>query len=87
MTALYAYTALVLLGLIGPIAVVVAASFTAGDTMGFPPEGWSLRWYRAFLDDGEFVQRRYRCCPRCLARRRPWRWHATSRDGGWPRRS
>jgi len=52
MTALYAYTAL---ALIGPIAVVVAASFTGGDTIGFPPEGWSLRWYRAFFDDGEFV--------------------------------
>ena len=55
MTALYAYAALVLLALVGPIAVVVAASFTGGDTMGFPPEGWSLRWYRAFLDDSEFV--------------------------------
>jgi len=52
MTALYAYTAL---ALIGPIAVVVAASFTGGDTIGFPPEGWSLRWYRAFFDDCEFV--------------------------------
>ena len=55
MKALYAYTALILGALIGPILIVVIASFTAGDTIGFPPKGFSLRWYRAFLDDPEFV--------------------------------
>ncbi len=55
MSALYAYCALVRAALIGPIAVVVVASFTGGETIGFPPEGFSLRWYRAFLDDPEFV--------------------------------
>lgn len=35
---------LVLLFLIGPFAIIVAASFSAGDTMAFPPQGFSLKW-------------------------------------------
>jgi putative spermidine/putrescine transport system permease protein len=32
-----------------PAVIVVAASFTSGDTLRFPPDGFSLRWYwRAF---------------------------------------
>ena len=55
MRALYLYCALVVAGLAGPIAVVVAASFTGGDVIDFPPQGISLRWYRAFLADPDFV--------------------------------
>ena len=55
MKALYAFTGLALLLLIGPIAVAVLASFTLGETIGFPPAGLGLRWYRAFLDDADFV--------------------------------
>ncbi|RWR30740.1 ABC transporter permease [Sinirhodobacter populi] len=36
--------ALVMLFLIGPFAIIVAASFSAGDTLAFPPQGFSLKW-------------------------------------------
>ena len=55
MTALYAYCALVVALLAAPVLVVVAASFTGGETIGFPPDGFSLRWYRAYAADPEFL--------------------------------
>jgi len=41
--------------LLGPLLVVVAASF--GDTgyLAFPPQGLSLRWYRSALVDARYV--------------------------------
>lgn len=39
--------ALVLLFLLGPFVVIILAGFSAGDTLAFPPEGLSLRWYLA----------------------------------------
>ena len=38
-----------------PILVVIAGSFTGGDRIAFPPEGWSFRWYQAFFYSDEFV--------------------------------
>lgn len=38
-----------------PTLVVLAASFTAGNIVAFPPEGWSLRWYAALLQKPEFA--------------------------------
>lgn len=35
---------LVLVFLIGPFVIIVAASFSAGETLAFPPQGLSLRW-------------------------------------------
>lgn len=35
---------LVLLFLIGPFAIILAASFSAGETLAFPPQGFSFRW-------------------------------------------
>lgn len=35
---------LVVLFLIGPFLIIVAASFSAGDTLAFPPQGFSLKW-------------------------------------------
>ena len=35
---------IVLAFLIGPFLIIVAASFSAGETMSFPPQGFSLRW-------------------------------------------
>mgnify|MGYP001171438121 CR=1 FL=1 len=35
---------LVLGFLIGPFIIIVAASFSAGDTLAFPPQGFSLKW-------------------------------------------
>jgi putative spermidine/putrescine transport system permease protein len=41
--------------LLGPLLVIVAASF--GDTgyLAFPPEGMSLRWYRSALGDARYL--------------------------------
>jgi putative spermidine/putrescine transport system permease protein len=36
--------------LVGPVVLGLVMSFTAGETMRFPPEGFSLRWYGAALD-------------------------------------
>ena len=36
--------ALVIGFLIGPFLIIVAASFSAGDTLVFPPQGFSLKW-------------------------------------------
>lgn len=49
------YGVVLLLLLALPILVVAIGSLTAGERIHFPPEGWSLRWYGAFLDSPEFV--------------------------------
>jgi putative spermidine/putrescine transport system permease protein len=36
--------------MVGPVLVGLAMSFTAGQTLKFPPDGFSLRWYQALLD-------------------------------------
>ena len=38
-----------------PAVIVVAASFTAGDSLRFPPEGFSLRWYSAAVQSDIFM--------------------------------
>jgi putative spermidine/putrescine transport system permease protein len=43
-------TAIVLLF---PTIVIMLLSFTADDALGFPPSGYSVRWYRALLDANE----------------------------------
>ncbi len=35
---------LVIAFLIGPFLIIVAASFSGGETLAFPPQGFSLRW-------------------------------------------
>jgi putative spermidine/putrescine transport system permease protein len=45
------FTGLACLLLLGPIAVVVLASFSADSYLAFPPSGLSLRWYARFLGD------------------------------------
>jgi putative spermidine/putrescine transport system permease protein len=41
--------------LILPAVIVMIASFTAGDSLRFPPEGFSLRWYGAALESVPFM--------------------------------
>lgn len=36
---------LTLVFLIGPFAIIILAGFSAGETLTFPPQGLSLRWY------------------------------------------
>jgi putative spermidine/putrescine transport system permease protein len=38
-----------------PAVIVVVSSLTAGDSLRFPPEGLSLRWYRAAFDSAPFM--------------------------------
>jgi len=41
--------------LLAPIVIVVIAAFNSGEYLRFPPEGFSLRWFRKFLDSEPFV--------------------------------
>ena len=38
-----------------PTLIVVAASFTAGTIVAFPPQGLSLRWYASLLEQRELM--------------------------------
>ena len=42
--------------LIAPTVIVLATSFTDSESLKFPPDGYSLRWYRA-LADADQMQR------------------------------
>lgn len=46
---LYSTTALVLLLILGPLSLVILTSFSAADFFSFPPQEFSLRWYREFF--------------------------------------
>lgn len=48
--------AFVLVFVLGPLVIVAAVSFTAGDYVTFPPERLSLRWYTAVLSDDVYTQ-------------------------------
>jgi putative spermidine/putrescine transport system permease protein len=41
--------------LLAPIAVVVVWSFSDSATLAFPPEAWSLRWFRYLAGRDEFI--------------------------------
>ena len=45
------FVALMVLFLLAPLAVVMAASLSAGGYLVFPPQGLSLRWYTEVLGD------------------------------------
>lgn len=51
---LWAVVAFNLLCLALPTAIVLVASFTAGNYIRFPPDGFSLRWYQRLLERTEF---------------------------------
>jgi putative spermidine/putrescine transport system permease protein len=46
---LYVLVTLVMMFLILPTLIVVPMSFSDGNFLTFPPEEWSLRWYRAYF--------------------------------------
>lgn len=48
--------ALLYLFLLGPIVIVVAAAFNAGEYLRFPPQGFSLRWFVRFTQSPSLVQ-------------------------------
>lgn len=53
--ALIAFNVVAYAFLLAPIAVVIAMSFTSGNTLQFPPPGWSLRWFRYLAGRNEFI--------------------------------
>lgn len=48
-------TGAILVFLLLPSVLVVPMSFSATTYLRFPPAGFSLRWYRAFFDDPEWI--------------------------------
>jgi len=42
---------LTILFLFFPILVILPMSFSAGETLQFPPHSWGLRWYREYFGD------------------------------------
>jgi len=49
--ALNAYVAAVFLFLMLPLFIVFPISFSSASYLQFPPPGYSLRWYQAYVDD------------------------------------
>jgi putative spermidine/putrescine transport system permease protein len=50
-----AFSFLVCLFSVAPVAVIVLESFTATDYIVFPPQGLSFKWYVEFAKRGDFV--------------------------------
>ncbi len=46
----FGFGTLCLIYLVAPIAVALSMSFTSGQTLKYPPQGFSLRWYEALID-------------------------------------
>lgn len=42
---------IILLFILAPIVIVIIVSFTSREMISFPPEGFSLRWYKAFFTE------------------------------------
>jgi putative spermidine/putrescine transport system permease protein len=53
--ALYIWVGFVLLFLILPVLIVFPLSFSSSAYLQFPPPGWSLRWYFAYVDDPSWI--------------------------------
>ncbi|HKY95035.1 MAG TPA: ABC transporter permease subunit [Kiloniellales bacterium] len=50
------FVGLVMLYLAAPIAIVVLVSFNEATHLSFPPEALSLRWYRRYLEDPQWLE-------------------------------
>lgn len=51
-----AFNALFVLFMAAPLIVVIGVAFTPEGFLKFPPSGISLRWFRAILDNQDFIQ-------------------------------
>lgn len=49
------FSALFAVFMVAPLVVVVGVSFTPKGFLEFPPSGFSLRWFKAILDNPEFI--------------------------------
>ncbi len=52
---LYAWCGAVFFFLMAPLIVVFPISFSSSAYLQFPPPGWSLQWYRAYIDDPVWI--------------------------------
>jgi putative spermidine/putrescine transport system permease protein len=50
------FAALVLVFLMAPLLIVVPVSFSDSTLLQFPPRGFSLRWYDAYLGDPSWLE-------------------------------
>lgn len=53
---LYIFAAIVMLLLVVPTLIVIPMSFSDSQYLEFPPENWSLRWYRNYFGSPEWMQ-------------------------------
>ncbi|MFC4810511.1 ABC transporter permease [Paenibacillus sp. GCM10023250] len=49
------FTALIYIFLLGPLVIIVIASFEPGSILKFPPTGFSLKWYRNIFEVKMFM--------------------------------
>ena len=54
--AFLALTAIAVVFLVGPSVIVILTSLTASQSLKFPPDGLSLRWYIALIDADQMQQ-------------------------------
>jgi putative spermidine/putrescine transport system permease protein len=52
---LHAWCAVVFFFLVAPLLVVFPLSFSSSAYLQFPPPGWSLRWYVAYIEDPAWI--------------------------------
>jgi ABC-type spermidine/putrescine transport system permease subunit II len=52
---LKAFVLLIYVALLAPLVIVIAVSLGASPAFDFPPTDLTLKWYRAFFANGEFV--------------------------------
>jgi putative spermidine/putrescine transport system permease protein len=64
---LFAINALIAVFLAAPMIVVVATAFTTTNYPLFPPVGFTLRWFQAFVSSTEFVEATQRSAILALA--------------------
>lgn len=51
----YLYGTSVILFMVSPLLMVVLLSFSSSEFIAFPPDGYSLRWYRQILENNGMV--------------------------------
>jgi len=44
---------------VSPVLVILIESFTAGNYISFPPDSFSIKWYKEFLKRDEFIESVY----------------------------
>lgn len=50
------FTLLVYIFLLGPLVIIAVASFEPGSVLKFPPQGYSLKWYRNIFEVSMFMK-------------------------------